>query len=83
MNKNVLVASVVILILVVAGIGVYVAKGGIGMNGNATTTPEGEQVACTMEAMLCPDGSAVGRQGPNCEFAKCPDVTATTSTSTR
>lgn len=29
-------------------------------------------VACTMDAKICPDGSAVGRQGPNCEFAKCP-----------
>lgn len=29
-------------------------------------------VACTMEAKLCPDGSAVGRTGPNCEFAPCP-----------
>jgi len=29
-------------------------------------------VACTMEAKLCPGGSAVGRVGPNCEFAKCP-----------
>ena len=28
--------------------------------------------ACTMEAKLCPDGSAVGRVGPNCEFAPCP-----------
>lgn len=28
--------------------------------------------ACTMEAKLCPDGSAVGRSGPNCEFAPCP-----------
>jgi len=28
--------------------------------------------ACTMEAKLCPDGSAVGRTGPDCEFAKCP-----------
>lgn len=28
--------------------------------------------ACTMEAMLCPDGFAVGRTGPNCEFAPCP-----------
>lgn len=28
--------------------------------------------ACTQEAMLCPDGSAVGRTGPNCEFAACP-----------
>ncbi len=29
-------------------------------------------VACTMEAKLCPDGSSVGRTGPNCEFATCP-----------
>src|SRR5574342_37522 len=28
--------------------------------------------ACTEEAKLCPDGSAVGRTGPNCEFAPCP-----------
>jgi hypothetical protein len=27
---------------------------------------------CTLEAKLCPDGSAVGRHGPSCEFAKCP-----------
>ena len=32
-----------------------------------------EQKACTMEAKLCPDGSAVGRTGPNCEFAPCPE----------
>lgn len=31
-----------------------------------------EQKACTMEAQLCPDGTAVGRSGPNCEFAPCP-----------
>ncbi len=29
-------------------------------------------VACTTEARICPDGSAVGRTGPNCEFATCP-----------
>lgn len=29
-------------------------------------------LACTMEAKICPDGSAVGRQGPSCEFAACP-----------
>lgn len=27
---------------------------------------------CTTDAKLCPDGSAVGREGPNCEFAACP-----------
>jgi hypothetical protein len=31
-----------------------------------------QQVACTEEAKLCPDGSAVGRVPPNCEFAPCP-----------
>lgn len=29
-------------------------------------------VACTMDAKICPDGSAVGRVAPNCEFAACP-----------
>ncbi len=30
------------------------------------------QKACTMEAKLCPDGSYVGRTGPDCAFAACP-----------
>ena len=33
------------------------------------------QIACTMEAKICPDGTAVGRTGPNCEFAACPPRT--------
>lgn len=28
--------------------------------------------ACTMEAMLCADGTYVSRTGPNCEFTPCP-----------
>lgn len=32
---------------------------------------EGELVACTADAKMCPDGSYVGRSGPNCEFV-CP-----------
>ena len=31
-----------------------------------------KQIACSQEAKLCPDGSAVGRTGPSCEFAACP-----------
>lgn len=31
---------------------------------------------CTEEAKICPDGSSVGRVGPSCEFAPCPDSTA-------
>lgn len=29
-------------------------------------------IACTMDAKVCSDGTAVGRIGPNCEFAPCP-----------
>ena len=29
-----------------------------------------------MEAKICPDGSAVSRTGPNCEFAPCPSSQA-------
>lgn len=32
----------------------------------------GEQIACTMEALMCPDGSYVGRSGPSCAFSACP-----------
>lgn len=33
--------------------------------------PQG-QLMCTMDAKICPDGTGVGRTGPNCEFAPCP-----------
>lgn len=42
-------------------------------------TDNGEaQVMCTMDAMMCPDGSSVGRTGPSCEFAPCPGADANT-----
>lgn len=30
-----------------------------------------QMTACTQEAKQCPDGSYVGRTGPNCEFEAC------------
>ncbi len=38
-----------------------------------------EQVFCTMDAKMCPDGSYVGRVAPNCEFAACPATSDTPS----
>lgn len=40
--------------------------------------PETGTVACTLDAKLCPDGSAVGRTGPNCEFSPCPTGSSAT-----
>ncbi|HUX35614.1 MAG TPA: hypothetical protein VMV71_01110 [Candidatus Paceibacterota bacterium] len=42
--------------------------------------PEIKQIACSQEAKLCPDGSYVGRTGPDCEFKACPPVPAASST---
>lgn len=38
--------------------------------------PTEEPIGCTMEAKICPDGSSVGRTGPNCEFEKCSSNTS-------
>lgn len=37
-----------------------------------TPTPQDNGKPCTQEAKICPDGSSVGREGPNCEFTQCP-----------
>jgi hypothetical protein len=40
--------------------------------GSTPGNPGNPGPGCTEEAKICPDGSAVGRTGPNCEFAPCP-----------
>ncbi len=69
--KNALI--IIVIILVVGGI-VYAFT--------RPTTPDihdDNQVVCTMDAKMCPDGSYVGRTGPNCEFAACPTGGTTTN----
>ncbi len=63
---------IALLVLVVAG-------GALALVANPFTFPAPVGVACTQEAMQCPDGSYVGRTGPNCEFTACPVATSTTS----
>lgn len=62
--------------LIIGGVGVLIIAT-IGVAGryllpSTPTPPETEPVFCTQEAKQCPDGSYVGRTGPNCEFAACP-----------
>ena len=53
------------------------SKGGLALLAllaGACATKQAEPThVCTREAKLCPDGSAVGRTGPACEFAPCPE----------
>jgi hypothetical protein len=66
MENNKAIASILIF-LIIAGV---LAAGGAYYFWSKNNQ---KQVACTMEARICPDGSAVGRTGPNCEFAACPE----------
>jgi hypothetical protein len=70
--KTMLVVIVGLIFFSVSILGAY----WLGRNSQQTGTdplvpPVQEGVACTMEAKICPDGSSVGRSGPNCEFAEC------------
>lgn len=61
-NKN------IILILIIIGVSAL----GIGTYYFWVKNSQ-KPVACTVEAKICSDGSAVGRTGPNCDFAPCPN----------
>lgn len=68
-TRNSLIAIATLLLLTGAGCTAKSAN-------TKPPTPEPEQVVCTMDAKQCPDGSYVGRSGPNCEFAACPQTSA-------
>lgn len=72
---------IIIILLVLVGIfgGYFVLNQ---MKQNQTPTPAPDQKACSQEAKICPDGSGVGREGPNCEFAACPATPASSSADT-
>jgi hypothetical protein len=57
-----------ILLIVVIGIAGFLYRNA--MSRPTAATPAG--TACTLEAKICPDGTSVGRTGPNCAFAPCP-----------
>ncbi|MDO8686902.1 MAG: hypothetical protein Q7K11_01705 [Candidatus Berkelbacteria bacterium] len=69
----ILLAGIVIILL--TGGAFYLGKSA-GLKPQSPETPR----ACTDEAMVCPDGSAVGRTGPNCEFAACPSTNKSDTT---
>lgn len=61
MKRSVILTTIFVLLLA-GGIFWYFSA-----SDNAPT-----QTQCTLDAKICPDGTTVGREGPNCEFAKCP-----------
>ncbi|MEK7669318.1 MAG: hypothetical protein AAB350_01875 [Patescibacteria group bacterium] len=68
MNNKIFVFIFIIVVFILGGL-LYIYNPDPIEYKNPNDTPS---VACTMEAKLCPDGSYVGRTGPNCEFEDCP-----------
>ncbi|MDP2736249.1 MAG: hypothetical protein Q8O59_00475 [bacterium] len=69
MNKNIIIGAVIavaVVLMAVAGFKAYQVDSVKSAKDNMPPK------ACTEEAKICPDGSAVGRTEPNCEFAACP-----------
>ena len=66
-----LIPALFVLIAVGLGISVGYALWANYQNSKTTNSVKVNNVACTEEVKLCPDGSYVGRTGPDCEFAEC------------
>ncbi len=47
-----------------------------------SNTADTNEVACIMDAKVCPDGSSVGRVPPKCGFAACPMANGNTNVAT-
>ena len=62
--------GIILVAVVVAGVVVVGAVAFVWQKEQKDQQP----IACTLEAKICPDGSAVGRTGPSCEFALCPPL---------
>lgn len=64
MKKNFLLFLAFVALIVILGI----------VSGIKSGLNKEDKIACTMDARICPDGTAVGRVGPKCEFAECPTI---------
>src|SRR3972149_7846548 len=74
MQKGFINIFLIVIIVALAGAGIYIASTRQVTSPVPAPIPNPEPVACTEEAKQCPDGSYVSRTGKNCEFAKCPAI---------
>lgn len=73
-RKNTIIALLIVLAVAVVVYAMWVVVS------RRVNAPQSEGVVCTADAIQCPDGSWVGRSGPNCYFV-CPLGTSTPTTS--
>jgi len=71
-NKKTILAAAAVIILAASAYAVWDSI----IKTAPLSNTEGEGIVCTADALQCPDGSWVGRSGPNCQFV-CPLGTST------
>lgn len=62
--------------IIIVVLGLLLVIGGVVLwtqNKDIAPITERPSEYCTMDAMICPDGSTVGRTGPDCQFV-CPEL---------
>lgn len=78
--KKLLTLTLFFCLFFTAGCGLKIKSTELQSENNLPTESQPQEmpkvIACTAEAKLCSDGSAVGRSGENCEFAPCPELNA-------
>lgn len=71
---------VALVIVLTSSLAYFVGRGNLKLpflpdnSAGVPSSPLPAETVCTLDAKICPDGSSVGREGPNCEFAACPTV---------
>lgn len=65
-DTNTIVVGAVVFMILLASLSTYL------LNNSSNVEPVEGSWACTTDAKICPDGSAVGRTPPYCQFAPCP-----------
>jgi len=61
-----------LIVIILIAVGILVLGGGAYLWQKLEQPPS--KKGCTTEAKICPDGTAVGRTGPSCEFTACPSA---------
>jgi len=76
LQKGFVIPLSILFIAILMALGLFVF---VESNKPTVITTPNQPTACTEESMQCPDGSFVGRTGPDCEFV-CPVTNLATST---
>lgn len=66
MSKQQIYIFIGVIIAVLLGVGLY--------HRNNASENSSIGIVCPQDALVCADGTALGRTGPDCTFPECPTI---------